>query len=888
MTRERDIRNAYSIKDSRENLIATVFENEEDTTSTSLTLHGRGAPLYGLRRNESLVHLMENFADTKAPSDPIDGQLWWNVGDQLYVYNELATGIGSPKWETIVPPFTGIGFNVVAGDGLTGGGFPTGSPAEVTIDLVAGTGIKTSDPVGEISHTFFTTVGSPQNETQLGTDEWLDPINVNVTLSTSSLNVGDDYFLLFLSGIGNETTADNFPDGTRLRVVEDTGSPVTLIPFSDINYRSVNAGSGILEPYCFFTSFTATGNDLRFQTRALTGSTEISYPRAFAISRTDLGSNALYTEDTTGITGVGYDFVDSTATITLDNGSDDYLVFWSVQWQVSPDDTSNEIALRFGNGSPQELLTVCTFRLFNGSDNSIVSQGGCTVFPATTNLGPAPVGSPHVPIGSPLLGPSITIAARQIFGFANDNLLRAAIGAIKLSAFDSHFSDFSPESGTFNGLTTLLHTKQKLIDTDSPVDWFIVGAMTVGFADSVGAGFSLSALADAGSPNTAFTAGSPTHQIGTMRRIRPYTTSLGDPSTVLFNEISSVPVGSLLTTQTMGVAPGNSGQAVNRSLAGFSWNLFDDGSAGSPEIVATQDSEIVHDDLSGFVANEHIDHTEVELIAGAGLRVSDGDGFIDTNVTFNVDTGGSPELNGLTASGDNLNVRTGKRGALRTSGSQTTYSSKSFTSQFRGVQSGTSAAVPTYGFRDSGSTYSSGVYRSGSNQLSFSTNGTQAFRIESNGVLRALSSTHETLVTIDDHIPNKKYVDDAVATAGIAVTSNTFVGVSSISGLDGDQTYLVQVYGATPTITRYCATLDSIRIRRGSTTPGVGTSVQNTPQQFMDLPDGDAVTAAGFIIPMNGETKINCQIQVFGPVCCGSQPVPRNALHMTAVQITSN
>ena len=34
--------------------------------------------------------------------------------------------------------------------------------------------------------------------------------------------------------------------------------------------------------------------------------------------------------------------------------------------------------------------------------------------------------------------------------------------------------------------------------------------------------------------------------------------------------------------------------------------------------ITTTDGDIVHDNLSGFVANEHIDHTSVTITAGAG------------------------------------------------------------------------------------------------------------------------------------------------------------------------------------------------------------------------------------------------------------------------------
>jgi hypothetical protein len=49
--------------------------------------------------------------------------------------------------------------------------------------------------------------------------------------------------------------------------------------------------------------------------------------------------------------------------------------------------------------------------------------------------------------------------------------------------------------------------------------------------------------------------------------------------------------------------------------------------------IATNDGAIVHDNLSGFVANEHIDHTSVTFTAGTGLT---GGGTLAANRTFNV------------------------------------------------------------------------------------------------------------------------------------------------------------------------------------------------------------------------------------------------------------
>ena len=55
----------------------------------------------------------------------------------------------------------------------------------------------------------------------------------------------------------------------------------------------------------------------------------------------------------------------------------------------------------------------------------------------------------------------------------------------------------------------------------------------------------------------------------------------------------------------------------------------------SADAIATNDSQIVHDNLSGFVANEHVDHSTVTLTAGVGLS---GGGTIAASRTFNIDS----------------------------------------------------------------------------------------------------------------------------------------------------------------------------------------------------------------------------------------------------------
>ncbi len=88
-------------------------------------------------------------------------------------------------------------------------------------------------------------------------------------------------------------------------------------------------------------------------------------------------------------------------------------------------------------------------------------------------------------------------------------------------------------------------------------------------------------------------------------------------------DITSVVAGSGLTGgAASGVATLNVGAGT-----GITVNAND---------IATNDSQIVHDNLSGFVANEHIDHSSVTITAGSGLT---GGGDITTTRTLAVGAG---------------------------------------------------------------------------------------------------------------------------------------------------------------------------------------------------------------------------------------------------------
>lgn len=62
---------------------AGLSDGTVDTTNTSLTLIGRDYAGYGQFLNENFVYLLENFANTAGPANPLKGQLWWDTTNNI-------------------------------------------------------------------------------------------------------------------------------------------------------------------------------------------------------------------------------------------------------------------------------------------------------------------------------------------------------------------------------------------------------------------------------------------------------------------------------------------------------------------------------------------------------------------------------------------------------------------------------------------------------------------------------------------------------------------------------------------------------------------------------------------------------------------------------------
>jgi hypothetical protein len=72
---------AYTIIKSDGTILTTIADGTINTTSTSLGLPGRNYAGYGQTLDTNFVHMVENFADSSPPNNPLQGQLWFDTND---------------------------------------------------------------------------------------------------------------------------------------------------------------------------------------------------------------------------------------------------------------------------------------------------------------------------------------------------------------------------------------------------------------------------------------------------------------------------------------------------------------------------------------------------------------------------------------------------------------------------------------------------------------------------------------------------------------------------------------------------------------------------------------------------------------------------------------
>lgn len=102
---------SYKLNKTDGTLLVDLIDGQIDNQSTNLILVGRNYEGFGEFINENFIKMLENFANTSAPTNPLDGQLWWDTAEQrLKVYDGTVwKASGGPFVQATAP-------TMVAGD----------------------------------------------------------------------------------------------------------------------------------------------------------------------------------------------------------------------------------------------------------------------------------------------------------------------------------------------------------------------------------------------------------------------------------------------------------------------------------------------------------------------------------------------------------------------------------------------------------------------------------------------------------------------------------------------------------------------------------------------------------------------------------------------------
>ena len=102
---------SYTINLTNGNLLVTVPDGTINTSACSQTLVGKNYAGYGQFLDDNFVHLLENAANSTAPTAPLTGQLWFNTTTGvLQVYNGVGfKSLGSAQAASSAPSNNSIG-----------------------------------------------------------------------------------------------------------------------------------------------------------------------------------------------------------------------------------------------------------------------------------------------------------------------------------------------------------------------------------------------------------------------------------------------------------------------------------------------------------------------------------------------------------------------------------------------------------------------------------------------------------------------------------------------------------------------------------------------------------------------------------------------------------
>lgn len=266
---------AYTIVKSDGTVLTTIADGTINTTSTSLGLPGRNYAGYGQTLDTNQVHMLENFADSTPPPNPLRGQLWFNTNDStLYICptDGEANGLA---WLSLTSTASGgtttFGAITVSGNiqanniNLTNNANAnsiTTSYLTVTVQANVNVASVTSGSIGTLTTTSITTGNVANNGTLTGVWTANGSGTANGKAGTSLYVTGGNLVIDSTSNRGIVADKFYYGNGTPISF-EGTYSNTNVqsfLPVYNGNILTVQTQATVLTTGANTTAGTITGN----------------------------------------------------------------------------------------------------------------------------------------------------------------------------------------------------------------------------------------------------------------------------------------------------------------------------------------------------------------------------------------------------------------------------------------------------------------------------------------------------------------------------------------------------------------------------------------------------------------------------------------------------
>ena len=579
---------------------------------------------------------------------------------------------------------------LTAGDGLSGGGDITTNRSfavDATVLRTTGNNVISSSAQisSDISGSF--TNASSSFSTRITAAE----SELGNTLISSSAQISSDISGSFTSLSSSLSTRLTTDETNITNLQTDSGSFSTRITTEETNVDNLQTDSGsvstrltTLEGIDFISSSAQISSDISgsftqpsssFSTRVTTLETDLSTEKT-NIDNLQTDSGSFSTRITTAETELSNTLISSSAQIASDISGSFTSVSSSFSTRISTNETelsntlisssaqiASDISGSFGN---QRVGTTDDVDFASVTTTGNVSVGGnLDVSGTTTSIDSSTlnIGDKNITIGSGSttsvqldgggidigLGGTIanlryqhsTTSITSSVDFRAPNFYGIFQGALSSSAqIASNISgSFTAASSSFSTRITTAETEldNTLISSSAQISTDISGSFT-----APSASFSTRiTTAESELSNTLFSGSAQVDHDSTTNFVANEHIDHSSVSITAGNGLTGG--GTIASTRTINVGAGDGISVAADSVAVDATVLRTTGDS-----VVSASAQITHDSTTGFVANEHIDHSGVTFTAGTGLT---GGGTIAASRTFNV-VGGD----GITANADDIAV----------------------------------------------------------------------------------------------------------------------------------------------------------------------------------------------------------------------------------------